>query len=166
MIEKYTKNNPVEYILGLDHKRLKHDINDFYVKCIFLAIRGLYIDRGYKYGSDWLYYPMPEDICKRIDALCEMLQNEEKELSQSLAVPGDFNMGGNFKATKDIIEKVMEMRNCDEEEAKRFVALGIHLQLTFGDLDDTFQLNDDCLYEANGTEYYIGTEKRVGTNSQ
>ena len=53
------------------------------------------------------------------------------------------------------------MRDCDEEEAKRFVALGIHLQLTFGDLDDTFQSNGDCLYQANGTEYYIGTEEEL-----
>ncbi|KAB4246634.1 hypothetical protein [Bacteroides uniformis] len=161
VIAKYIKNNPIEYILGLDTKRLKHDINDLYVKYIFLAIRGLYIDKGFKYGADWLYLPIPEDVCKRIDALCEMLQNEEKELSQSLAVSGDFNMAGDFEATKDIIEKVMEMRDCDEEEAKRFVALGIHLQLTFSDLDDTFQSNDDCLYEANGTEYYIGTEKEL-----
>lgn len=162
VIAKYTNNNPIEYILGLEPKRLRNDYNDLYVKYIFLAIRGLYIDRGYKYGTDWLYLPVPEDVCQRIDNLCETLQNEENELSQELAVPGDFDMGADdFEATQSVIEKVMEMRECSEYEAKRFVALGIHLQLTFGDLEDTFELNGDCLYEANGTEYYIGTEDEL-----
>lgn len=161
VISRYADGNPIEYILGLNPKRIRHDANDLYVKYIFLAIRGLYINKGYKYGTDWLYLPIPEDICKRIDDLCEVLQKEEEDLSQSFAVPGDFDMSGNFEATKDIVEKVMEMRDCDEEEAKRFVALGIHLQLTFGDLDDTFQSNGDCLYQANGTEYYIGTEEEL-----
>ena len=161
VIAKYMKGNPITYIIGIKPNCLNTNAHDLYVKYLFLAIRGLYMDRGYKYGSDWLCYPIPEDICRRIDDLCGILQNEEKELSQSLAVPGDFNMGGNFEVTKDIIEKVMEMRNCGEEEAKRFVALGIHLQLTFGDLDDTFQLIDDCLYKANGIEYYIGTEEEL-----
>lgn len=161
VIAKYTNNNPIEYILGLDPKRIKNNSNNLWVKYIFLAIRGLYIDKGYKYGTDWLYIPIPKDICKRIDNLCEVLQNEEKELSQNLAVPNDFDMAGDFEATKDTIEKVMEMRECEEEEAKRFVALGIHLQLTFSDLNDTFQSNGDCLYEANGTEYYIGTDDEL-----
>lgn len=162
VIAKYVQNNPIEYILGIDPKHLKHDANDLYVKYIFLSIRGLYIDRGYKYGTDWLYLPIPEDICNRIDALCETLQNEEKELSQSLSVPGDFDMGDeNFKVTEDVIKQVMRMRECEEQEAKRFVALGIHLGLTFSDLDDTFEESGNCLYVANGTEYYIGTENEL-----
>jgi hypothetical protein len=162
VVAKYTKNNPIEYILGLDSKCLRHNANDLYVKYIFLAIRGLYIDKGFKYGADWLYLPIPEDICKRIDDLCEVLQNEEKELSQSLTVPGDFDMGNeDFKATENLIEQVMQMRECNEQEAKRFVALGVHLRFTFSDLDATFEESGDCLYVANGTEYYIGTENEL-----
>ena len=33
----------------------------------------------------------------------------------------------------------MDLRECDEDEAKRFVALGVHLGCTFGDLNDTFE---------------------------
>lgn len=162
VIEKYTNGNPINYILGLTPNRLNHSINDLYVKYIFLAIRGLYINKGYKYGTDWLYLPIPEDVCNKIDLLCEVLQNEEEELSQELAVPGDFNMSTEgFEITEMVIEKVMEMRECDEKEAKRFVALGVHLEMTFSDLNDTFKESDDCLYEANGIEYYIGTEDEL-----
>lgn len=162
VLDRYMNSNPINYILGFDSERLKHTSDDFYVKCFFLAIRGLYIDRGYRYGLEWLFLPIPKDICLRIDDLCRLLQIEEEELSQELAVPDDFDMGEDgFKATKSIVEKVMEMRNCVEYEAKRFIALGIYLQSTFSDLDDTFQEVEDCLYKANGIEYYIGTEEEL-----
>lgn len=162
VINKYMGNNPIDYILGLDPERLKHTFDDFYVKCFFLAVRGLYIDRGYKYGSEWLYSPIPKDICQRIDDSCRLLQIEEEELSQEIAVSNDFDMSGDgFKATKSIVEKVMKMRNCVEYKAKRFIALGIRLQSTFSDLNDTFEEVEDCLYTANGIEYYIGTEEEL-----
>lgn len=162
VIEKYVNGNPIKYILGLLPNRLNHDNHDLYVKYIFLAIRGLYINMGYKYGTDWLYLPVPENVCEKIDFLCEALQNEEDELSQELAVPGDFDMGAEgFEITESVIENVMEMRECDEKEAKRFIALGVHLELTFSDLNDTFEESDNCLYKANGTEYYVGTEDEL-----
>jgi len=162
VIEKYVNGNPIKYILGLKPNCLNHDITDLYVKYVFLAIRGLYINKGYKYGTDWFYLPVPEDVCDRIDLLCETLQNEEKELSQKLAVPGDFDMGAEeFEITESVVDNVMEMRECEEQEAKRFIALGVHLGLTFSDLDATFEESDDCLYLANGTEYYIGTEEEL-----
>ena len=154
--------NPILYILGLTSKKLNNNENDLYVKDLFLAIRGLYINHGYEYGSGWLYLPIPEDIFNRINILCETLQNEEKELSESLAVPDDFDMKAKgFQATEDIVKRVMKMRKCEEIEAKRFVALGIHLELNFSDLDATFEESGDCLYVANGTEYYIGTEDEL-----
>lgn len=68
-----------------------------------------------------------------------------------------------FVATEEIIQQVMDLRECDEDEAKRFVALGVHLGCTFGDLNDTFE---ECsygeqLYCANGIDYYIGTEDEL-----
>lgn len=162
VFDRYMNSNPIDYILGFDPERFKHTSNDYYVKCFFLAVRGLYIDRGYRYGSEWLYSPIPKDICQRIDDLCGLLQTEEEELSQEIAVPDDFDMSGDgFKATKSIVEKVMEMRGCVEYKAKRFIALGIRLQSTFSDLNDTFEEVEDCLYTANGIEYYVGTEEEL-----
>lgn len=162
VLDRYMNSNPIDYILGFDPERLKHTSDDYCVKCFFLAIRGLYIDRGYRYGSEWLFLPIPKDICQRIDDLCRLLQIEEEELSQEIAVSNDFDMSGDgFKATKSIVEKVMKMRNCVEYKAKRFIALGIRLQSTFSDLNDTFEEVEDCLYTANGIEYYIGTEEEL-----
>ena len=162
VLDRYMNSNPIDYILGFDPERLKHTSDDYCVKCFFLAIRGLYIDRGYRYGSEWLFLPIPKDICQRIDDLCRLLQIEEEELSQEIAVSNDFDMSGDgFEATKSIVEKVMKMRNCVEYKAKRFIALGIRLQSTFSDLNDTFEEVEDCLYTANGIEYYIGTEEEL-----
>lgn len=163
VLVKYVQNNPIKYILGFGKYCSGHASNDLYVRYIFLAMKGLYIDKGYKYGTDWLYRPIPEDVCKMIDELCEALEKEESELTRELSTSDDFDMGGNFNASSKMVGMVMDIRNCDENEAKRFLALGMHLGCTFGDLDDTFE-DVDCeeqLYRANGTEYYIGTEEEL-----
>lgn len=162
VLAKYMQNNPVKYILGIKPYCQSHNTNDYAVKCLFLAMCGLYIDGGYKYGVDWLYLPIPEEICEKTDKLCEILQNEEKQLSESLTMPGDFDMGAeDFKATEDVVEKVMNMRECGEREAKDFIALGCFLGVTFGDLNATFTESGNCLYIANGEEYYVGTEDEL-----
>ena len=44
----------------------------------------------------------------------------------------------------------MELRDCGLTEAVRFIALGMELGYTFGDLNNTFEVvnDDDCLYRA------------------
>lgn len=163
VLVKYVQSNPIKYILGFGKYCSGHGEQDLYVRYIFLAIKGLYIDRGYKYGTDWLYRKIPDNICQMIDELCEALQKEENELTKELSTSDDFDMSGNFNASSKMVEMVMDIRNCDEDEAKRFLALGMHLECTFGDLDDTFK-ELDCeqqLYCANGTEYYIGTDDEL-----
>lgn len=127
-----------------------------------MAMHDLLTDRGYRYGSGWLGIPLPADIEKQINDICQQIEEEEDELTESL-VPV-FNMGADdFEATDEIVQKVMELRECDEEEAKRFIALGMHLGCTFGDLNDTFEEDDadKCRYNANGIEYYIGTDDEL-----
>lgn len=163
VLAKYVENNPIKYILGLGKHCPPHDSRDLYVMYIFLAMKGLYIDRGYQYGTDWLYSKIPDNICQMIDELCEALRKEENELTGELSTPDDFDMSGSFNASGKMVETVMDIRECDEDEAKRFLALGIHLGCTFGDLNDTFE-EVDCeeqLYSANGAEYYIGTEEEL-----
>lgn len=163
VLEKYMQGNPIKYILGLGKYCSPHNSRDLYVMYIFLAMKGLYIDKGYKYGTDWLYSKIPDNICQMIDELCEALQEEENELTKELSTPDDFDMSGNFNASSKMVEMVMDIRECDEDEAKRFLALGMHLGCTFGDLDDTFEELDceEQLYRANGTEYYIGTDEEL-----
>lgn len=162
--EKYMKKNPFDYIFGTSNGLFnsKHDHRDLYVKYFFLAMHNLLVDRGYMYGSGWLNTPLPDDIENRINAICNLIEKEEQELTESLNPV--FNMGSeDFESTQDVVDKVMELRDCDEQEAKRFIALGMHLGCTFGDLDDTFTEEDcsECRYMANGIEYYIGTDDEL-----
>ena len=139
-----------------------HTSSDYNVKCFFLAIKGLYVDNGYKYGNGWLYSPLPDNIEEIINNICDLVEEEETALTEELEAVFDMGKEG-FIATKEIIQQVMDLRECDEDEAKRFVALGVHLGCTFGDLNDTFE---ECsygeqLYCANGIDYYIGTEDEL-----
>lgn len=125
----------------------------------FLALCGIYKDRGYRYGTSYIHIPTPDDIIETINDLCESIKDEENALTEEL---GCFDMGAeDFKATQEIMDQVMELRDCDEEEAEAFVALGIYLGFTFGDLNDTFESCGDCRYEAAGDEYYVGTEDQL-----
>lgn len=155
-------NNPIKYILGLSNKSLKHDLSDYNVQCFFLAIKELYVDKGYRYGHDWLYDPLPGNIEEVINSICDLVEEEEDALTEELDAVFDMGEEG-FVATGEIIQQVMDLRECDEDEAKRFVALGIHLGCTFGDLNDTFEEcpYDEQLYCTNGINYYIGTEDEL-----
>ena len=155
------RNNPIQYILGLSNKYF-HTSSDYNVKCFFLAIKGLYVDNGYKYGNGWLSSPLPDNIEEIINNICDLVEEEETALTEELEAVFDMGEKG-FVATEEIIQQVMDLRECDEDEAKRFVALGVHLGCTFGDLNDTFE---ECsygeqLYCANGIDYYIGTEDEL-----
>ena len=161
MLYEKMRNNPIQYILGLSNKYF-HTSSDYNVKCFFLAIKGLYVDNGYKYGNGWLSSPLPDNIEEIINNICDLVEEEETALTEELEAVFDMGEKG-FVATEEIIQQVMDLRECDEDEAKRFVALGVHLGCTFGDLNDTFE---ECsygeqLYCANGIDYYIGTEDEL-----
>lgn len=158
--------NPVLYILGDGENNRyfgnKHDENDYYVKCFFLAMKGLYNDRGYIFGSGWLGEPLPSDIQEIVNKLFDEIEEDEIALTESLNPV--FDMGAeDFKATPSVINQVMELRDCGQIEAVRFIALGMELGYTFGDLNNTFEVvnDDDCLYRADGQEYYVGTEQEL-----
>lgn len=158
--------NPVLYILGDGENNRyfgnKHDENDYSVKCFFLAMKGLYNDRGYTFGSGWLGEPLPSDMEEMVDKLFNEIEEDEDALTKSLNPV--FDMGAeDFKATPSVINQVMELRDCGQIEAVRFIALGMELGYTFGDLKNTFEVvnDDDCLYRADGQEYYVGTEQEL-----
>lgn len=161
IVSEQMDGNPILYILGTGERNnywRKPDHTDYCVKCLFLAMRGLYNDRGYCYGKGWLYEPLPSDMKQVVSDLFDELEDEESALTESLTPV--FNMGDEqFKATPKIIHQVMELRDCGETEARRFLALGMFLGYTFGDLNVTFEEVDetDNLYRADGQEYYIGT---------
>ncbi len=165
VVNKEMKGNPLTYILGDGEKHYfndTHDKTDYYVKCFFLALRGLYKVGDYEYGTGWLYEPIPENIVEIVNKVFDVIEAEEAALTESLTPV--FDMGAeDFKATPSVINQVMELRDCTETEAKRFLALGMKLGCTFGDLDNTFEEIDEdrCLYQADGIEYYVGTDTEL-----
>lgn len=165
VVNKQMEGNPLTYILGDGEKhyfRDTHDSTDYHVKCFFLALRNLYKIEDYQYGTGWLYEPIPEDIVDIVNRVFDKIEEEEASLTESLTPV--FDMGAeDFKATPSVINQVMELRDCGEIEAKRFIALGMCLGCTYGDLDDTFEEVDDSenLYRADGYDYYIGTDEEL-----
>lgn len=165
VVHNHMNNNPIIYIIGDgEPKRYDrtHDHTDYYVKCFFLSMKGLYNDRGFFYGKNWLYEPVPVDIKQVVNDLFDKIESEEAALTESLTPVFDMGEEG-FKATPKIIRQVMELRDCGEIEAQRFLALGMFLGYTFGDLNNTFAEVDETenLYSADGQDYYIGTDEEL-----
>jgi len=157
VIVKHMDNNPLVYILGDNRFKREHGSTDLYVQYMFLAMNGLLHDRGYKYGSSWLHTPIPDDIEEIIDSLCKTIENEEKELTKELDPV--FDMGNeDFRPNNKIVIEVMNRRNCRHNEALNFIALGMYMKCTFGDLNNTLQIDSNqCVYHANGHSYYVGS---------
>lgn len=159
VIDTQMSGNPIVYILGMKSDRVEHDHSDYSIQCLFLCLKGLYVDRGYKYGSEWLHTKIPTNIVGIVDNIISQIENEEAALSKLLNPV--FDMGSeDFEADVDMLINVVELRDCCFDEARCFIALGMCLKCTFGDLNDTFTIvdKDRCLYSAYGVEYYIGEE--------
>lgn len=140
----------------------KNEMSDFKMQEIFLSLRGLFVDAGYSYGSGWLYRRFTKQDIKKVDEIFNNIAEEEHRLTLSLCPRFDMGAEG-FTVTSEIIRNVCDIRDCDEDEAKRFLALGMYLKCTFGDLDNTFQCEDEenLLYSANGYSYYVGNKEEL-----
>jgi hypothetical protein len=64
----------------------EHKVQPSYKEqCDYLAEHNLLIDNGYKYGSSWLYRPIPKQDLKRIDALLKFNHRERNVLTYGTA---------------------------------------------------------------------------------
>lgn len=106
--------------------------------------------------------PLPDNFRDIFNELCDWIEADEAQYTAQL--PQVFNMGQDgFEPTEDTVQQVMQLRYCDEDEARRFIALGIFLGCTFGDLDETFDANENWpnQYSAFGAEYLAGTNEEL-----
>lgn len=105
---------------------------------------------------------LPDNFKALFNALCDKIEADEKEYTDKL--PQVFNMGDDkFEPTEETVLQVMELRYCDEDEARRFIALGMFLGCTFGDLDESFEADANWpnQYSAFGAEYLVGTDEEL-----
>jgi len=94
---------------------------------------------GYKYGTSWLYRPLPDNIEEEINNICnaiENIENAEREINQD-----------NDISWEDI-------------EDEKIIALGKHLQISPYEAQEDIKESDygDCLYEYAGQEYLVCTD--------
>ena len=159
VIKDKMQGNPVRYIMGCETYDTKHDMKDYYVQCFFLALNGIYEDRGYKYGTSWLYDPLPDNIGQMIEGICNQIEKEEKEYSASLA-NGDADCQEPIGPTTSV-DMIMHLGDFNRQQAERFIALGTHLNYSYADMMDTFTEVSEHLYSVNGCEYYVGTVQEL-----
>lgn len=166
--------------------RLKNtNMSDFTYKQLLLEWNGLHPDRGYRYGSAWLFKALPDDIEEKIEKLCTEIDQEESLRSKELiakinerkieedddADENDDDEVEDFKMSlsddsdtdEEHVNTVMDVLHIDEDEAIRFVALGKALGEHFSNMDYSWeeQDGDKQLYKYGGKEYYIGTEDEL-----
>lgn len=161
VINRYMERNPVRYILGYiksEYTYKPHDANDLYVRWFFLALHGLLGDKGYKYGNGWLMKQLPRGIECELDCLFNGIVVEERELTQELDAAFDIDSFSSLTTDDEYVTRIMQLRQCTRYEAMRFIALSKYLQISFGDLNDTFEYVGKCLYKAGGREYYVGDD--------
>lgn len=106
--------------------------------------------------------PLPDNYRKLFNELCDRIETDEADYSAQL--PQVFGMGDeDFEPTEETVNQVMELRDCGKKEAQRFIALGMFLSCTFGDLDESFEKDPDWpnQYSAFGAEYLVGTDDEL-----
>lgn len=150
----------------------------FTYKQLLLEWNGLQPDRGYQYGSAWLFKVLPENIEEDIEKLCAEIDQEESLRSQELIAKlnerkdedtddevEDFKMSlsDDLDTDEEHVNTVMEVLDIDEDEATRFVALGKVLGEYFSNMEYDWeeQDSDEQRYKYGGTEYYIGTNDEL-----
>jgi hypothetical protein len=71
------KSGTKKQIEALDQYQFKSGRYDYIEACEYLKSIDLYDDRGYKYGSAWLYQPLPEDV---LQTILDVLQADIKDI--------------------------------------------------------------------------------------
>ena len=165
-------------------KLINPDMYDFKYKQLLLEWNGLQPDRGYRYGSEWLFKALPDDIEEEIEKLCSEIDQEESLRSKELIaklnerktdddddddddddIEEDFKMALNDDSDTDEehVNTVMKVMDIDKDESIRFVALGKALGEYFSNMEYGWeeQDSDKQRYKYGGTEYYIGTDDEL-----
>lgn len=156
--------------------------NDFTYKQLLLEWNGLQSDKGYRYGTSWLFKVLPDNIEEDIEKLCAEIDQEEylrsKELIAKInereAEDGDeideddvedfkMSLSDDPDTDEDHVNTVMEVLDIDKDEAIRFVALGKVLKEYFSNMEYSWEEldSDEQLYKYGGTAYYIGTDNEL-----
>lgn len=129
---------------AIEKHQFIHIMYDYKEAVEYLKSIGLYEDRGYKYGTGWLYRSFPQD---ELEAIIADIEREEEERTADFEYP-DFADDG------EALEYISERTDLNPEHVLVIMKnLGLSVD-EIGEIEET----GNNLYEVYGTEYYVGTE--------
>ena len=124
----------------------------------YLRFIGLLEDRGYKFGTDWLFRPYPKE---ELEQIIKEIEQEERERRIKLA--DDTELCVDDPADENAIIRFIEDK-CDVGQSEAYIRLALarHCDLEVAEIPDIKE-SDYCeyLYTVQGTEYYAGTEDQL-----
>lgn len=123
----------------------------------YLRFIGLLEDRGYKFGSGWLFKPYPQD---ELDTIIRDIEKEEEERQRKLAYETDLCVDD--PADEDAIVQFLQdrMEDVNEYQTWRLLALARVCHLQVLEMLD-IKIDDRCGYVVQGTDYYAGTDDEL-----
>ena len=111
---------------------------------------------AYKYGSAWLTVDLPLDIWEQVESICEEIEEAEQEEKNGSPLVADL---GEMEEGEDLYDSIL---GAQEDEGAG--ALALNLGLNIEELEEIVGARHgygNCLYEAQGVEYYCGTESEI-----
>lgn len=95
----------------------------------------LYEDKGYKYGSSWLYRELPIGFKRELIEVCDKIEQIEADKKKNLN-------GGNW----------------EEIEDPKIIALGISLDISPKEAQKEISNEGDNVYNYAGIDYFVGDD--------
>ena len=120
---------------------------DYYEECEYLKSEGLYEDRGYKFGTGWLFKSFPMDELEQIIA---EIEREEEERT------ADFDE----MDLSDDDEALEYIREHTDINPAHVLALLRNLNLSVSEISAIEETSKNT-YKVYGTGYYVGPEEEL-----
>lgn len=157
-ISKVVENN-YKRIFDESYKKYALVSNtDHYTHAVmFLELKGLLTDKHpvtgqpYKYGSEWLIAPLPENLQEEIDQLIEDIRQEEEERKGEPITYND---------DSELVEIIEEHTMFSGDDANLCAALVKMFDLSINDLDDV-EIDANNRVTVQGIEYLAGTDSEM-----
>jgi hypothetical protein len=129
---------------AIENHQFIHIMYDYKEAVEYLKSIGLYEDRGYKYGTGWLYRSFPQD---ELEAIIADIEREEEERTAGFEYP-------DFADDEEALAYISEHTDLDPEHV---LAIIHHTGMSMSEIGE---IEEDAtnLYTVYGTEYYVGAD--------